>query len=99
MINAVQAMSGHVGDGARHELILRIEADDSEARVHVIDTGPGIAPDEAERVFHPYVSTKSGGTGLGLPTARRIVEEHGGRLLAHSEPGRGSDFTIHLPLG
>jgi signal transduction histidine kinase len=102
MINATQAMSAaaSTGDGSsgpRGELILRVEDDADEVRVHVIDTGPGIEPDRLDEMFHPYVSGRSGGTGLGLPTARRIVEEHGGRLAAHSEPGRGSDFVIHLP--
>ena len=102
MINATQAMSDAApsGDGAgpSGDLILRVEADRDEARVHVIDTGPGIEPRKLETIFHPYVSGKAGGTGLGLPTARRIIEEHGGRLAAHSEPGRGSDFVIHLPI-
>ena len=107
MINATQAMSAEVagapgkqepGSGHR-ELMLRIDADADEARVHVIDTGPGIEPARLEEIFHPYVSHQTGGTGLGLPTARRIIEEHGGRLTAHSEPGQGSDFVIHLPRG
>ena len=99
MINATRAMA----DGAttdtvpRGELILQVEADDDEARVHVIDTGPGIEPERLEQIFHPYVSHTAGGSGLGLSTARRIIEEHGGRLVAHSEVGRGSDFVIHLP--
>ena len=82
----------------RGELILRLEADRDELRFHVIDTGPGIEPERLEEIFHPYVSHKAGGTGLGLPTARRIIEEHGGRLEVQSEVGRGSDFTVHLPL-
>ena len=65
--------------------------------VHVIDTGPGMPPETLSRIFTPYFTTKSGGTGLGLPTARRLVEEHGGRIDVHSEPGRGSDFTISVP--
>ncbi len=101
MINATQAMSdGVAGDdspGVRGELILRVESDQDEARVHVIDTGPGIEPQRLEQIFHPYVSHTAGGTGLGLSTARRIIEEHGGRLEAHSDIGRGSDFVIHLP--
>lgn len=107
MINATQAMtdgsaagSGEAAAiGGRGELIIRVEADDDEARVHVIDTGPGIEPDRLAEVFHPYVSSHPGGTGLGLPTARRIIEEHGGSLAIHSEVGRGSDFVIHLPRG
>jgi signal transduction histidine kinase len=108
MINAVQAMrppeggspeGAEAGRHGRHgDLMLRLERDRDEARLHVIDTGPGIEPEKLGEIFHPYVSHKTGGTGLGLPTARRIVEEHGGRLAAHSEPGRGSDFVVHLPL-
>jgi len=98
MLNALQAMDS---DGAssgtpRHELIVRVEADQGEIRIHVIDTGPGIPADRIEEVFRPYVSGKPGGSGLGLPTARRIVEEHGGTLSVHSEPGRGSDFVVRL---
>ena len=74
-----------------------MESDDGEDRVHEIYTGPGIGPARLEKIFHPYVSHTIGGTGLGLSTARRIVEEHGGTLVAHSEPGPGSDFVIRLP--
>ena len=101
MINATRAMTDDgsaAGAGETvGELILRVDADDDEARVHVIDTGPGIEADRLERIFHPYVSHTMGGTGLGLSTARRIIEEHGGRITAHSDVGRGSDFVIHLP--
>ncbi len=104
MINAVQAMEGmtpaEAGDGrAPRELMLRlVEPDEGGViRLHVIDTGPGIEPERLEEIFRPYVSARRGGTGLGLPTARRIVEEHGGRMRAFSEPGRGSDFVIELP--
>ena len=105
LINAVQAMtpSGernelHIESGEHRprELMIRVEGDEAEARVHVTDTGPGIEPARTREIFRPYVSGRSGGTGLGLPTTRRIVEEHGGRLEVHSEPGRGSDFVIHL---
>lgn len=108
MINAVQAMerAAREADGpARHgpigELLLRTERgtgeEGPEVRVHVIDTGPGIPPDQIERIFTPYFSTTSGGTGLGLPTTRRLVEEHSGHLDVRSEVGRGSDFIIRLP--
>lgn len=65
--------------------------------IHVTDTGPGIAPEHLGRIFQPYFSTKKGGTGLGLATARRIIEEHRGSLDVHTEPGRGTDFVIQLP--
>ena len=105
MINALQAMTeardADQPHGGADELILRTEkrreSSQPQWRIHVTDTGPGIEPDQLSRIFQPYHSTKKGGTGLGLPTARRIVEEHGGQLTVHSEPGRGSDFIIALP--
>jgi signal transduction histidine kinase len=64
----------------------------------VIDTGGGIPADAVDKVFQAYYSTKKGGTGLGLPMASRIAAEHGGKLSVRSEPGKGSDFTLRLPL-
>ena len=95
LINAVQAIES--GPDERADLIVGLEHDAEEARIHVTDTGPGIDEPDLAAIFRPYVSRKPGGTGLGLPTARRIVEEHGGRLTVDSEVGRGSDFVIHLP--
>ncbi|MCR9243756.1 MAG: ATP-binding protein [bacterium] len=66
--------------------------------VRVTDTGAGIAPELQERVFEPYVSTKKAGTGLGLATVRRVVAEHGGTLSMESEIGKGTQFTMTLPL-
>ena len=96
MINGVQAMESVPSDQPG-EMMVRLESDDDEIRIHVIDHGPGIEASRNDEIFHPYVSSKPGGTGLGLPTTRRIVEVHGGRIRLHSEPGAGSDFTIHLP--
>ncbi|HNB60177.1 MAG TPA: ATP-binding protein [Phycisphaerales bacterium] len=108
MLNATQAMAQSKGGGgvAARELILRTEPfrDDHDqsrsdcVRIHVIDTGPGIAPEVVERIFQPYFTTKAGGSGLGLPTARRLIQEHAGRLEVHSEPGKGSDFMVVLPV-
>jgi signal transduction histidine kinase len=97
MVNATRAMRDQAQPNGQKELILRVEGDEREARVHVTDTGPGIAPQRLAEIFRPYVSYTSGGTGLGLPTARRIVLEHGGRIDVHSEEGRGSDFVVCLP--
>jgi signal transduction histidine kinase len=91
---------------ATKELIIRTrvdECDDGDARsrhdicIEVIDTGPGIPAAALPDVFKPYFTTKAGGTGLGLPTTRRIIEAHGGRVEVHSEPGRGTAFTVVLP--
>ena len=96
---------GTAGASARpRELILRTErGKDTEGRrtasVHVIDSGPGIDKATLKRVFDPYFTTKAGGSGLGLPTARRLIEEHGGHLSATSEPGQGCDFAATVPIG
>jgi signal transduction histidine kinase len=96
MINAVQAMSAQ---GAGGELILSVTPGaDGQAVIDVIDTGPGIAPDALDKVFQAYYSTKSGGSGLGLAMARRIAEEHGGSLTVQSELGKGTDFSLRLPM-
>lgn len=95
MLNALQAMP----NGG--ELILSasmVSSSHPYAVIDVIDTGPGIPPQEAEKIFQAYYSTKKGGTGLGLAMTRRIVEEHGGRIGVRSEPTKGSDFFIRLPL-
>jgi signal transduction histidine kinase len=71
---------------------------DSRACVEVVDTGCGIPANELDKIFQPYYSTKREGTGLGLPTTRRIVRAHHGDVMVDGEPGRGSRFTVRLPL-
>jgi signal transduction histidine kinase len=92
MINALQAMP----EGG--ELILTADQRDGQALIDVIDTGKGISADAIERIFQAYYTSKKGGTGLGLAMAKRIAGEHGGKLTVKSEPGKGSDFTLQLPL-
>ena len=93
ILNAEQASA----DTANPEIIVRTAREDDGARIDVIDTGRGIPADEMEHIFDAFYSTRKGGTGLGLPMTRRIVEEHGGRLTVHSDPGRGTCFTMALP--
>ena len=100
MLNAVNAMEQQ--DEGTKDLILRVtsgvdEHDHPCVSIHVTDTGPGIDDETKSKIFRPYFTTRSGGTGLGLPTARRIIEAHHGRLELHSELGKGSDFVIVLP--
>ncbi|MEX0655167.1 MAG: ATP-binding protein [Phycisphaeraceae bacterium] len=105
LINAVQAMSEarekNKPHGGASELIIRTTRrrplDRDEVHIHIIDTGPGMSEAVVAKVFQPYFSTKRGGTGLGLPTTRRIIEEHGGHIDAHAVPGQGTDFTVVLP--
>ena len=96
MINAVHAMESNPPDRPR-ELLVRLSPSDESVSVHVIDSGPGVPTEDREKIFHPYVSSTTGGTGLGLPTTRRIVEEHGGRIDLEVLEGRGSDFVVVLP--
>lgn len=93
MINAVHAMSETGG-----ELILSVSRSGNKALIDVIDTGIGIPADVQARIFQAYFTQRSGGTGLGLALTQRIVEAHEGAISVRSEPGKGSDFTIELPL-
>jgi len=92
LVNAQQAMP------RGGEIEVATERNGRDVILKVKDTGDGIPPDHLEKIFHLYFSTKPGGTGLGLPMAKRIVEEHGGSLAVESRPGQGSVFTIRLPL-
>src|SRR5262245_1034416 len=94
LLNAVQAMDGRPGA----QLIVRTRLEGESARVDVIDNGAGIAEDIRDRVWDVYFSSRKGGTGLGLPTARRVAEEHGGTLDFETETGKGTDFALVLPL-
>lgn len=102
MLNAVQAMQSQPAERPR-KLTLRLARSAEpgrppEARIEVEDTGPGIDSRRHESIFRPYLTDKPGGTGLGLALSRRIAEAHGGRLEVDSAPGRGSRFTLRLPL-
>ncbi|MET8353664.1 MULTISPECIES: sensor histidine kinase [unclassified Micromonospora] len=85
------------------EVRLRAEQRDDRWNFTVSDTGPGIAPELHDRIFEEFYqvpgATRVGGTGLGLPYARRLVTLLGGTLELTSEPGRGSTFTVSLPVG
>jgi two-component system sensor histidine kinase HydH len=69
-----------------------------QIRVVVKDTGRGIAPRDMEHLFEPFFTTKIAGTGLGLPITQRIIQEHRGTIEVASEPGKGTTFSITLPV-
>jgi signal transduction histidine kinase len=79
-------------------LAVRTAAGRRAVDVEIADTGIGIAPEHREQIFEVYFTTKPNGSGLGLPTTRRIVEEHGGTIAVESEPGKGTRVRIQLPL-
>ena len=91
-INAQQAMS----DGG--ELLIRTARRQKEAVIQISDTGSGIAPDKLPKIFDAYYSSRLQGSGLGLATAKKIVEAHNGKISVDSEPGKGTSFTIKLAL-
>jgi two-component system sensor histidine kinase HydH len=95
MLNAQQAMpkGGQLTIQATHEAAPL----PGSILLTMIDTGTGMTPEVQDKIFRPFFSTKPGGTGLGLATARKIIRAHGGAIEAQSEPGRGTKFSIRLP--
>ena len=79
-------------------LTLRTRQDGERVRLEVSDTGSGLTPEESERLFTPYYTSKEHGTGLGLAIVQSVVSDHGGKISLESAPGRGSTFRIELPL-
>ena len=92
LLNAIQAI--------KEKGTVRVELgrEDSFAMVSISDTGIGIASKHLPNIFRPFYTTKTRGTGLGLSLARRIIEDHGGRIAVNSCPDVGSEFTLLIPL-
>lgn len=95
--NAAQALAETPPDRDQR-ITVRTEVVDGEMVLAVADTGLGIAPENLSRIFEPLFSTKSFGTGLGLPTVKQIVNQHGGTIAVDSVLGRGTCVTVRLPL-
>ena len=92
LVNARHAVNGHLGP-----VTMRTRVSGDRVRIVVADRGEGIAPDDLAHIFDPFFTTKRGGTGLGLPIAKNIVEGLGGTIAISSAPGRGTEITIDLP--
>jgi two-component system sensor histidine kinase KdpD len=100
-----RALANLIENGVRHSggepVAVRAHAQGSRLVLRITDKGPGIAPEDAERIFEPFYrapGSEGGGSGLGLAIARGLVEASGGRLWVRSLPGQGATFGIDLPL-
>ena len=106
VVNACQAMATQKSSatGVKNSARLAIISDQSPVtsdqwvRISVKDTGTGITPENMQRLFEPLFTTKARGIGLGLAVSRKLTEANGGRIEAESEPGKGSTFTLWLPV-
>jgi signal transduction histidine kinase len=92
LLNAIQAIEWE------GRITVETKASQERASISISDTGRGIRPEHLPNIFHPFYTTKGNGTGLGLSFARRIVEEHQGRIEVTSVVGKGSTFLISLPV-
>ena len=91
MVNSAHAMKG---EGA---IKVSVDQSGNRCRIAIADSGPGIPPDVREKIFTPFFTTKSRGTGLGLPTAKRLVEAHRGTITVQCPPLGGTTVTVELP--
>jgi two-component system sensor kinase FixL len=91
LLNSAHAMQG------RGTIRVSLAAIDGVCQLTVTDTGPGIPPEVLDKIFTPFFTTKARGTGLGLPTAKRLLEAHGGSIVIACPPGGGTAATIRLP--
>jgi len=97
VMNGVEAMQS-IADRP-HELVIRSYPDEAQGvAVDVVDSGVGLCPDSADKIFNAFFTTKSGGMGMGLSICRSIIESHGGRLSAANNAGPGARFQFTLPL-
>jgi len=105
LLNALDAMpqpqkakgevSGDPGEGGRIKIATRATPESTE--ISVSDSGVGLTPEERDRLFTPYYTSKQHGTGLGLAIVQSVVSDHGGSITVSSEPGCGTTFTIRIP--
>ncbi|HEU4833412.1 MAG TPA: ATP-binding protein [Pyrinomonadaceae bacterium] len=91
VLNAVQAMP------AGGQLTISTSRNGDKLLMIIRDTGSGMTPDQIKQIFEPFSTTKSRGLGLGMPYAQKIIQQHGGRIVVESRPGKGTDVKIELP--
>jgi PAS domain S-box-containing protein len=93
LINGAHAMQG------KGRIRVAVEVSDSTYQIAFVDGGPGIPPDVREKIFTPFFTTKSRGSGLGLPTVKRLIEAHNGQIAVDCPPAGGTTVLIRLPAG
>ena len=91
-INAVQALEKNGGD-----LNITISSEQDSVVIEIADTGGGIPPENLDKIFEPYFSTKETGTGLGLAIVKKIIDDHNGAIFVESKVNEGTTFTVKLP--
>jgi signal transduction histidine kinase len=94
VINAVDAMP----DGGTLSARTFYDEEASVISIEIADTGPGIDPQDRDRIFHPFVTSKPKGTGLGLAICKQIIEQHEGSIRLDGNPGGGARFVVRVPL-
>jgi signal transduction histidine kinase len=97
IVNAFEAMRDHPRP-TPHALRIAGKVEDGELQLSVADTGPGVAPENRERIFYPFFTTREQGTGVGLAEVHKMVASHGGSVEVQARPGGGAVFVVHLPV-
>jgi signal transduction histidine kinase len=93
LINGAHAMRG------KGRIRVAVETVDTSCQIAFIDNGPGIPTDIREKIFTPFFTTKSRGSGLGLPTAKRLIEAHDGQIAVDCPAAGGTTVVVRLPIG
>jgi signal transduction histidine kinase len=93
LINSAHAMQG------KGRIRVAVEPVDSTCQIAFVDAGPGISPEVRDKIFTPFFTTKTRGSGLGLPTVKRLIEAHNGQIAVECPPTGGTTVVIRLPIG
>jgi signal transduction histidine kinase len=98
VVNALESLDGRDGQVRVSTRTIQLGVGRG-VRIDVADNGRGMTPEERQRAFDDFYTTKAGGTGLGLSIVRRLVSDLGGRVAVESASGEGTRFTVELPIG